>query len=368
MIFYLGKWLQAHWDLFSFMRLMNYQSFRAVMIALSTFLLTLYLGKKLIPVFYRRGWRDVTHDFGVIAVDDKRGTPTMGGLIMIPALALNLLAWGRLDSRFLWIALISLLWFGGVGFLDDYLKQRGGSGKEGLSQIAKLSLQLLFALFFAFYFVYASSSPVPAAFRTQIFVPFYKYALLDIHGWYVLLVIFTILAVANSVNFADGMDGLTIVPITTVYLVYALFAYLIGNVIYSSYLNFAYIPGAGEMAVIAAATMGAGLGFPWYNAYPAQVFLGDVGSQALGGMLAVIIILLKQEMLFLIAGGIFVVEGASVFIQEKIGFRLGRRIFFRAPIHHSFEYRGISETKLTVRFWIISVLLAFLSIISLKVR
>ncbi len=364
----LGNYLITVSEHLSWLRLVNYLTFRGGMIALTAFILTIWLGHRLIIYMYRRQWRDVSHDLGVVSVHDKRGTPTMGGVILLLSILISVLLWGRLDSPFLWLAMAAFVWFGLIGLIDDLRKIKRGSGKYGLSPGTKLLLQSLFALGFALFLLYSNWSPLPDALRSQLFLPFMKYPVADLHAWYVLFILFVILAIANSVNFADGMDGLAIVPVSTVYLVYAVFAYVVGNVVYSAYLNFDYIPGAGEIVVIATAVMGAGLGFLWYNAYPAQVFMGDVGSQALGGMLATIVILLKQEFLFLIAGGIFVIEGASVFIQQKIGFKLGRRIFFRAPIHHTFEYRGVSETKVTVRFWIVSFLLAFLSLIFLKVR
>ncbi|MBL7033554.1 MAG: phospho-N-acetylmuramoyl-pentapeptide-transferase [Candidatus Delongbacteria bacterium] len=368
MLYLLGNYLMSLSEQLSFLRLVNYLTFRASMTAFTAFVLTIWLGHRLIIYMYRRQWRDVAHDLGVMSVHDKRGTPTMGGLILLIAIVFSLLLWGRLESPFLWLSLAALLWFGLIGLIDDLLKIKHGSGKYGLSPGAKLLMQALFGAGLAFYLLYSGWSPLPEQLRSELFLPFMKHAVADLHGWYALFIIFVIVAISNSVNFADGMDGLAIVPVSTAYLVYAVFAYVVGNVVYSTYLNFDYIPGAGEIVVITTAVIGAGMGFLWYNAYPAQVFMGDVGSQALGGMLATIVILLKQEFLFLIAGGIFVVEGASVFIQQKIGFKMGRRFFFRAPIHHTFEYRGVSETKVTVRFWIVSFLLAFVSLVFLKVR
>ncbi len=368
MLILLGNYLMTLSEQLSFLRLLNYLTFRAGMITLTAFVLTIWLGHRMIGYMYRRQWRDVAHDLGVISVHDKRGTPALGGLILIASVTISLMLWGRLDSLFLWISLAALLWFGLIGLIDDSRKIKHGSGKYGLSPSVKLLLQALFGTGLALLLLYTEWSPLPEQIRSELFLPFMKNALVDLHSWYLLFIVFVVLAISNSVNFADGMDGLAIVPVSTAYMVYAVFAYVVGNVVYSTYLNFDYIQGAGEIVIIAMSVIGAGMGFLWYNAYPAQVFMGDVGSQALGGMLATIVILLKQEFLFLIAGGIFVVEGASVFIQQKIGFRLGRRFFFRAPIHHTFEHRGVSETKVTVRFWIVAFLLAFLSLIFLKVR
>jgi phospho-N-acetylmuramoyl-pentapeptide-transferase len=292
----------------------------------------------------------------------------MGGLIILGAVAVGYLLWCRLDIVYTWVGLAALGWFGGIGALDDWLKVRGGSGSKGLSQLAKLGLQTLFAAAFALWLV-SAHSPLPEALRTTLHLPFVKEAVLDL-GWLAVpFAVFTILAVANSVNFADGMDGLATVPVAISFGVYAIFAYVLGNAVHSAYLQFQFLPGSGELAVLAGAVIGACLGFLWYNFFPAQVFMGDTGSMALGGLLGCMMLLLKQEILFLVVGGIFVVEGASVLIQEKIGIGLlGRRIFYRAPIHHAFEHRGVAETKVVIRFWIVALVLGFIGLLSLKIR
>ena len=209
----------------------------------------------------------------------------------------------------------------------------------------------------------------PENYKFYLQIPFYKYPVLDLSWFYLPFGVFVILAISNSVNFADGLDGLAIVPATLTAGVYGLFAYIIGNSIHSRTLLFTHLVGSGELSIILSALFGAGLGFLWFNAYPAQVFMGDTGSMALGGVLAVVAIMLKQEFLFLLAGGIFVLEGTSVLIQEKIGINiLGRRIFHRAPIHHNFQHFGIAETKLVVRFWIIGIILMLLSLATIKIR
>ena len=351
-----------------FLRLFSYLSFRTVMAAMTTFSLSLLLGSRLIRVLHRKRMRDVVEDYGIVDVGNKRGTPTMGGLIIIASLSIGYLLWCQLDSSFAWAGLISLFWFGGIGFLDDYMKIRGGGGAAGLSQSAKLLLQTLFAVVFAAWLM-SEYSPLPLGMRTHIWLPFVKYPVMDLGLAFGLFVVFVVLAVSNSVNFADGMDGLATVPTAISFTVYAIFAYVIGNANYSQYLQFDYIHGVGELTVLAGAVIGACLGFLWYNFFPAQVFMGDTGSMALGGVLSVVIIMLKQEFLFLIVGGVFVVEGASVLIQEKIGINwLGRRIFYRAPIHHTFEHRGVAETKVVIRFWIIALILGFIGLLSLKIR
>jgi len=209
----------------------------------------------------------------------------------------------------------------------------------------------------------------PAHLASQLFIPFYKYALLDLSWDYLIVIVLMVIYSANAINFADGLDGLAIVPTIFVVGVYAIFAYLLGNYVYSGYLLFDYLPGAGEVAIFSAAVIGASVGFLWYNTYPAEVFMGDTGSIFLGGIVGTIIIMLKQEILFFLAGGIFTAEIFSVIIQDWIGIqRVGKRFMYRAPIHHTYQYRGWSEPKITIRFWIISGLLAVLSLATLKLR
>jgi phospho-N-acetylmuramoyl-pentapeptide-transferase len=351
-----------------FLRLFDYLSFRAVMATMTTFIFTLIIGRPMIRMLHARGMRDVVEDFGVIDTRAKRGTPTMGGLIIMGSFLAGYLLWCDLISPYAWGGMMALLGFGGIGLIDDWGKVRGGGGKHGLSQLAKLFLQLIMGVFIAWW-ILSDGSPVPAELRTQLFIPFRKAPVADLGWFYGPFMVFVVLAVSNSVNFADGMDGLATVPVVMCYMVYAVFAYVIGNEVYSDYLQFDYIRGSGELAVMAGAILGACMGFLWYNSYPAEVFLGDTGSLALGGLLSMIILVLKQEFLFVIVGGLFVVEGASVFLQQNVGFAiLGRRLLLRAPIHHAFERQGIAETKIVIRFWMVAIVLGFLGLLSLKVR
>jgi phospho-N-acetylmuramoyl-pentapeptide-transferase len=292
----------------------------------------------------------------------------MGGLMMILAILAGYLLWLSPSSPFAWAGLSALVWFGAVGLLDDWGKLKGGSGRHGLSQPAKLALQGIYAVAFGLW-LFSAASPLPEPLRGQLLLPFIKGPVLDL-GWLAVpWVVAVFLSVSNSVNFADGMDGLAVVPAAVAFMVYAIFAYVLGNELLSQYLHFESIRGAGELTVLGGAVIGAGLGFLWYNFFPAQVFMGDTGSMALGGLLAAVMLMLRQEVLFLIVGGVFVLEGASVLIQEKIGIGLlGRRIFFRAPIHHAFEHRGVAETKVVIRFWIVALILGFLGLLSLKIR
>ncbi|MCP4293332.1 MAG: phospho-N-acetylmuramoyl-pentapeptide-transferase [bacterium] len=368
MIMWLAHLLRDMSDGLSFLRLTDYLSFRAVMATMTTFSVSLIIGRPMIQMLHRKGMRDVVEDFGVLDVKTKRGTPTMGGLIIIAAFLAGYLLWCDLTNPFAYAGLFACLGFGTIGFIDDLGKVRGGGGKFGLSQSAKLILQILLALVLVWW-VMSNRSPLPENLRTLLFVPFKKSALLDLGWFYAPFMVFVILAVSNSVNFADGMDGLATVPAAISFMVYAVLGYVIGNEVYSTYLHFDYIHGSGEITVIGGAVLGACMGFLWYNSYPAQVFMGDTGSMALGGLLSVVIILLKQEMLFIIVGGIFVVEGASVLIQQQIGFAvLGRRLLLRAPIHHAFERQGIAETKIVIRFWMVALILGFVGLLSLKIR
>lgn len=369
MIYYIGDYLYRTVEALSFFRLAHYLSFRAIAAALTAFLLTLIFGRKMINYLHMHRMRDIVRDYGVTSVKDKRGTPTMGGMLIVPVILLSLVLWCNLSNRFALIAFSSLIWFAALGALDDYLKIRRQSNDRGLSQSVKLALQGLYGLAFGAIYLSEALSPVGPALSSKLYLPFVKMAIIDLSWFYLPFILFTVLAIANSVNFADGLDGLAIVPASFVAVVYGVFAYVIGNRIYSGYLQFFYLPGSGEIAVICAAIFGAGIGFLWYNAYPAQIFMGDTGSQALGGILGTLSVLLKQEFLFLIAGGIFVAEAFSVLIQEKIGIdHLGRRIFYRAPVHHTFQHRGLAETKVVVRFWIVSGVLALVSLATLKVR
>jgi len=352
-----------------YLRLFDYLSFRTVMVAMTTFLFSLAIGAPMIRLLHRRGMRDVVEDFGMVDVTTKRGTPTMGGLIIVFSFLGGYLLWCDMANPFTWLGLFTLLGFAGVGFVDDLGKVRGGSGRHGLSQKGKLLLQLTLAGIITWWVMASGNSPLPDELRTQLFLPFMKEPLLDLGWFYAPFMVFVILAVANSVNFADGMDGLAVVPVAISFMVYAVFAYVIGNEVFSTYLQFDYIRGTGEMAVIAGAVIGASLGFLWYNAYPAEVFMGDTGSMALGGLLSVVIISLKQEILFVIVGGMFVIEGASVLLQQEVGFKvLGRRLFLRAPVHHAFERRGIAETKIVTRFWMLALFLGLIGLLSLKIR
>jgi len=384
MIYFLCKKVLVPLAGLDVLRLASYLSVRSIAAAITAFCLILFFGNRLIRLLYLRGARDTAFNYGLMDPESKRGTPTMGGVMIVRALLTAILLWNDFTNRFVQMVLAAMIWFGAIGFLDDYLKIKHQDSRRGLSQLTKLGLQTLFAL--GFMLVYLSSELTPLAadkvillrgttevspenYKFCLQLPFYKYPVLNLSWAYLPFGVFVILAISNSVNFADGLDGLAIVPASLTAGVFGIFAYIIGNYKHSDQLLFTHLVGSGELSIILAALVGAGLGFLWFNAYPAQIFMGDTGSMALGGILAVVAIMIKQEFLFLLAGGIFVVEGASVLIQEKIGIsRLGRRIFHRAPIHHNYQHLGIAETKVVVRFWIVGIILMLLSLATIKIR
>jgi len=354
----------------SFFRLFNYLSSRAIFAIITSFVFTLVAGRPLIRFLYGRGMRDTQRE-EVLPVGEqkKSGTPTMGGLIILSATLLSALFWCDLTNRFILLLLFASLWFFGLGSWDDLLKIRHQNSNRGLSRGMKYLGQISYALILSLLFLHPSTSPVPAEIAPKLYVPFYKYPILDLSWGYTLVILLFVVYAANAINFADGMDGLAILPSGFAVVVYGAFAYVLGNAKLSQYLMFDHLPGSGEVTIFCAALLGACIGFLWYNSFPAEVFMGDAGSMFLGGTLGTMVILLKQEILFLLVGGVFLAEILSVALQDWIGIqRVGRRFLYRAPIHHHFKYQGLAETKVTVRFWIVSGILALLALASLKIR
>ncbi len=354
-----------------FARLLMYLSTRTIAAILTSFIVTMLLGRRLIGWLHVHRMRDQVKDFGTISATDKRGTPTMGGLLIIASSLIPVVLWCDLTNRFVHIVVAATIWFGALGAIDDYLKVYPWRGRvRGLGQWQKLSLQGLFGLVMGIIYLTPDLSPVRTHVASSFYVPFYKHPLIpDLGWWYLPFIVFVTMLISNAVNLTDGMDGLAIMPANFAVLVYGVMAYVMGNIVYSEYLRYDYLHGAGELLVFCAALFGAGIGFLWYNAYPAQIIMGDTGSMALGGILAALAVLIKQEVLFIIVGGVFVAETFSSFIQQKIGENfLGRRIFYRAPLHHDMEYRGLAETKVVIRLWIIAGLLAMIGLASMKLR
>jgi phospho-N-acetylmuramoyl-pentapeptide-transferase len=369
MLFEIADFMMQLSDIFSFFRLMNYITFRAIMAALTAVIFVFLFSRRFILFMHRRSILDQVRETGVLSALDKSGTPTMGGVLIIGAVLSSMALWGNWHNPFLICSLAGMLWFGLLGFYDDYAKVQRRSGDLGISERNKLIAQGLFALGFALFCV-GPYAPFEAAMTTKLYVPFYKYALVDlgpfIYGAFILLFV---IFVSNAVNITDGLDGLAITPALFVVTVLGIFAYVEGNRIYSGYLFYPYLRGVGELTIFGAAFVGAGLGFLWYNAYPAQIFMGDTGSLAIGGTMAIMSVLLKQEMLFPLLGGLFLAEAITSQIQDKIGVRwVGRRIFYRAPLHHNLQHKGTAETKVVIRLWIVAGILALISLATLKLR
>ncbi len=291
----------------------------------------------------------------------KEGTPTMGGLLILLSLLTSVLLWSELDNRFVWIVLGLTTSYGILGFIDDYRKVSRRSS-NGLSARAKILWETALAL------LVALAIYTDPAFDSELAVPFFKNFTPHIGFWYVPLAAFIIVATSNGVNLTDGLDGLAIGPVMIAAATFLLLAYAAGHSVIADYLNLKYVPGAGQLAIFCGALVGGGLGFLWFNASPAQLFMGDVGSLALGGALGTIAVLIRQEILLAVVGGIFVVETLSVIIQVASFKMTGKRVFLMAPIHHHYEKLGWQEQKIVVRFWIISIILSLVALSSLKLR
>lgn len=369
MFYELGNFLLQVSDDFSFLRLVNYISSRAILAALTSVILVLLCSRWFIHYMHRQCFLDQVRETGVRSAFDKSGTPTMGGLLIIGAVFISMALWGNWRNPLLLYSLAGMLWFGMLGFLDDYSKVKRRSGDKGVSERTKLLLQGVFSMAFAAAMV-AFHTPLGADLATKLYVPFYKLPIADLGPFlYGAFIFLFVIFISNAVNITDGLDGLAITPSIFVVIVLGVFGYVEGNKIYSAYLYYPFLRGAGELTIFGAAFVGAGVGFLWYNAYPAQIFMGDTGSLAIGGTMAVMLVLLKQEMLFPLLGGLFLAEAVTSQIQDKIGVRwLGRRIFYRAPLHHTLQHKGIAETKVVIRLWIVSGILALLALATLKLR
>lgn len=367
MLYYLATWLYTRFESLSFLRLFNYITFRAILAAVTAFVMAMLFSPPLIRWLKKKGSTDLAWGYGVVNVQSKSGTPTMGGVLILTAILSSTVLWCDITNRFIQLLLAAAVWFGFMGVMDDYLKLKYKS-KAGLAEKKKILFQILFGLGLSIIYLHPSLSPVPMTLATKLFIPFHKNPVADLGLAYGLFIMFVIVAISNSVNLADGLDGLAIVPSFFVAAVFGAFSYVIGNTVLAQYLLFDYVPGTGEILIFCAAMIGSGIGFLWYNAYPAQIFMGDTGSLALGGLLGTIAVLVKQEFLFVIAGGVFVAEAATVFLTKYVYVPRGKRLFFRAPLHHSLQYRGLAETKVVIRLWIVAAILALFAATALKIR
>jgi phospho-N-acetylmuramoyl-pentapeptide-transferase len=295
----------------------------------------------------------------------KQGTPTMGGLLILMVIGLTGLLWVRWDNAFLWISLFILVWYGALGFVDDYMKVAGIGKKRGLSWTYKMCLEVLGAILVVT--AYLLILPQEFQMHTSVNLPFYKHPL-DLDIFYPVLAVLVIVGSSNAVNLTDGMDGLAIGLVTFAAFAFSIITYLVGNVKFAEYLKIVMVPGSSELTILCAALVGAGLGFLWFNAHPAQVFMGDTGSLSLGALLGGLAVMVKQEFLLVIVGAIFVAEALSVIMQVASFKMRGKRIFKMAPLHHHFELSGVPESKLIVRFWIVSIILMLMTLATLKLR
>jgi phospho-N-acetylmuramoyl-pentapeptide-transferase len=347
---------------FSSFNVFRYITFRTIYAAITALVICFVLGPWLIRKLQSLKIGQPIREDGPDSHFSKEGTPTMGGLLIIFAAIISTFLWSNLTVDYVWMIMMVTVGFGLIGFMDDYRKLAHKNSK-GVSGKVRLIMEVAIALFVSIILYYK------AGFSSNITIPFFKTVLPDLGWGYVMLSAFIIVGAANAVNLTDGLDGLAIGPAITCFMTYLLFAYFAGNVKISGYLQVPYVAGTGELAVFCGAMVGAGIGFLWYNAYPAQVFMGDTGSLSLGAALGTLAMMTKQEILLAIVGGIFVLETFSVIFQVgwfKISH--GKRIFRMAPIHHHFELKGWAEPKIIVRFWIISILLALVAISTLKLR
>jgi len=350
--------LAAEWTVFNVFRYLSFRSMAALITAL---VISILVGPRFIAWLRRLKCGQYIHE-DVAAHASKAGTPTMGGLLMIFSLSVSLLLWADLTSIYVWQTFFVCAGFGLVGLWDDLSKLHRHKNR-GISAKAKFSGQILVALVAMWFLM---DNP---AYSSKLFIPFFKDWTFDLGWLYLPFGVFVMVASSNAVNLTDGLDGLAIGPSIVAALVMSIFIYITGNVRFADYLLVPYMPGVGEVTVFCAAFIGAGLGFLWFNAYPAQIFMGDVGSLSIGGVLGYLALLAKQELVFGVVGGLFVAETLSVILQVGY-FRWtgGKRIFRMAPLHHHFELKGVPESKIIIRFWITSILLGLLALSVLKLR
>jgi phospho-N-acetylmuramoyl-pentapeptide-transferase len=393
MLLSLASWLQAHYpENFGFLRVFQYHTFRAVMAAMTALLIGLAFGPWVIRRLTELKIGQPIREYGVQSHMVKRGTPTMGGVLVLIGIAIATLLWSDWSNRFVWIVMLVTFGFGAIGWSDDWRKVVR-KNPEGMPSREKYLWQSLIGVIAALYLAFSVSETsnlrvlelfvrwVTSGFandlppKADLMLPFFKTVSypLGVFG-FIAMTYFVIVGASNAVNLTDGLDGLAIMPVVLVAGALGLFAYIVGNAVYSKYLLFPYIPGAGELLIFCSAIAGAGLAFLWFNAHPAQVFMGDVGALSLGGALGTIAVITRQEIVLGIMGGVFVAEALSVMAQvsyfkyTKRKYGEGRRILKMAPLHHHFEKSGWTETQVVIRFWIVTMLLCLVGLASLKLR
>jgi phospho-N-acetylmuramoyl-pentapeptide-transferase len=359
MLVYLTEYLSQYYSPFN---VFGYVTMRGIMGALTALAISLLMGPFMIRKLSAKQIGQTVRDDGPQSHLSKSGTPTMGGALILTAISLSALLWCRLDNHYLWVLLLTTIGFGLVGWVDDY-KKLIHKDPKGLSAKWKYFWQSVIGLVAAAY-LYSRATPV----ETNLIVPFFKDVAIPLGLGYILFSYFVIVGTSNAVNLTDGLDGLAILPTVLIAGALGIFAYLTGHIKFSDYLAIPYIAGVEEIAIYCAAICGAGLGFLWFNTYPAQVFMGDVGALGLGAALGTIAVMVRQELVLFIMGGVFVIETVSVIIQVASFKMTGRRVFAMAPLHHHYELKGWPEPRVIVRFWIISVVLVLIGLATLKLR
>ena len=360
MLLWLADYLAQYYKAF---HVFNYLTLRAMLSILTSLAIAIWFGPKMIDYLRKLKFGQAVRTDGPQTHLVKSGTPTMGGALILVSIGVSTLLWANLSNPYIWIVLGVMVVFGAVGWVDDYRKVVE-KNPRGLPAKWKYFWQSVGGIAAAVALYYLAKTPA----ETTLIFPFFKDLVLPLGVFYILLTYLVIVGSSNAVNLTDGLDGLAIMPTVMVAGALAIFAYLTGNIKFASYLHIPYVAGSGELIVICCSIIGAGLGFLWFNAYPAEVFMGDVGALALGAVLGVIAVIVRQEIVLFIMGGVFVMETVSVMLQVG-SFKLrGKRIFRMAPIHHHYELKGWPETKVVIRFWIISFMLVLLGLTTLKIR
>lgn len=360
MLLWFSGWLA---NFFHFFHVFQYLTLRTILSTLTALIMSLILGPWVIRRLSSYHVGQVIRDDGPKSHLSKAGTPTMGGTLILISVILSTLLWGDLGNAYIWLVLLVTLGFGTIGYWDDYQKLVLKHSR-GMSARKKFLLQSLLGLGAAIYLYFTAKLPV----ETQLVLPFFKNISINLGVFFILLTYFVIVGSSNAVNLTDGLDGLAILPAVMISAALGVFAYVTGNIHYANYLAIPYVPGAGSLVVFCGALVGAGLGFLWFNTYPAQVFMGDVGALALGAALGMVAVIVRQEIVFFFMSGIFVLETVSVILQVASYKLTGKRIFKMAPIHHHFELKGWPEPRVIVRFWIITIVLVLCGLATLKLR
>ena len=361
MLLKFAQWLSQYFSVFS---VFNYITLRAVLAAMTALSISFLVGPMMIRKLTAYKIGQSVRDDGPQTHLIKAGTPTMGGALILTSIAITTLLWADLSNKYVWVVLLTTLSFGAVGWVDDYRKVVHRNPK-GLSAKAKMFWQSSIALAVATYLWQQASLPA----HTELIMPFFKHLVFPLSAFsFILLAYLVIVGTSNAVNLTDGLDGLAIMPTVMISSALAIFAYVAGHAVFAKYLGMPHVPGASELAVFCGAIAGAGLAFLWFNAYPAEVFMGDVGALALGAALGTVAVIVRQEIVLLIMGGVFVLETLSVIIQVTSFKLTGKRVFRMAPLHHHYELKGWKENQVVVRFWIISMMLVLIGLTTLKLR